>query len=63
MRKSSVRMKEQLVRNVGHVNIRWLFDVACGRRRSNYFTPLVFLVPISVCFSAGAYTRPPFGSA
>ena len=51
MRKGGDRLGEQLVRNIGHVNIRWLFDVACGRRRSNYFTPLVFLVPISVCFS------------
>jgi len=38
-----------LVRAARHATVRWIFDVACGRRRSNYYAPLVFLVPCSVC--------------
>ena len=37
--------------NVASRKARWLYGLACGRRRTDWYAALVFLVPCSVCFT------------
>ena len=37
--------------SVGSTKARWLYGLACGRRRTDWFAALVFLVPCSICFT------------
>ncbi len=37
--------------NVASRRARWLYGLACGRRRTDWYPALVFLVPCSVCFT------------
>ena len=43
------RQKQFVSNQLRSRKIRWVFDVTCGRYRSNYFYPLAFLVPVSIC--------------
>ena len=38
-------------KGVASRKVRWIYGLACGRRRTDWYAALVFLVPCSLCFT------------
>ena len=42
-------------KGVASRKVRWIYGLACGRRRTDWYAALVFLVPCSLCFTVSMW--------